>query len=92
MKPLLKNLMGNSGKDQETLDAMRAVLLEIQQEREKYEALVEGLEGGCRAPEETGRTARQDGKRCRRALFAHHADGGALPGPREALGPVPEPR
>ena len=31
MKPLLKNLMGNNSKDQETLEAMRAVLQEFQQ-------------------------------------------------------------
>ena len=47
MKPLLKNLMGNAAKDQETLEAMRAVLAEFQQERERYEGLVEGSKAGA---------------------------------------------
>ena len=47
MKPLLKNLMGNGSKDQETLEAMRAVLVEIQRERERFEALVEGSHAGA---------------------------------------------
>ena len=47
MKPLLKNLMGNGAKDQETLEAMRAVLQEFQQERERYESLVEGSKAGA---------------------------------------------
>src|SRR6185295_12971158 len=42
---MLKNLMGNGGKDQ--LEAMRAVLQEFQQEREKYEALIEGSKAGA---------------------------------------------
>ena len=46
MKPLLKNLMGN-GKDQETLEAMRAVLQEFQAERERYETLIEGSKAGA---------------------------------------------
>src|ERR1043166_8779214 len=47
MKPLLKNLMGNGGKDQETLEAMRAVLAEIQRERARLEAIVEGAQAGA---------------------------------------------
>jgi len=46
MKPLLKNLMGNA-KDHETLEAMRAVLQEFQQERERYESLIEGSKAGA---------------------------------------------
>jgi chromosome segregation ATPase len=45
MKPLLKNLMGNSSKEQ--LEAMRAILQEFQQERERYEALIEGAKAGA---------------------------------------------
>ena len=47
MKPLLKNLMGSGSRDQETLEAVRAVLAEIQKERERYEALVEGAKAGA---------------------------------------------
>ena len=47
MKPLLKNLMGNGSKDQEMLEAMRGVLAEMQAERERYEALVEGSKAGA---------------------------------------------
>ena len=47
MKPLLKNLMGNGSKDQEMLEAMRAVLADMQAERERYEALVEGSKAGA---------------------------------------------
>ena len=42
---MLKNLMGNGAKDQ--LEAMRAVLQEFQQERERYEALIEGSKSGA---------------------------------------------
>ena len=47
MKPLLKNLMGNGSRDQETLEAVRTALAEIQKERERYEALVEGAKAGA---------------------------------------------
>jgi chromosome segregation ATPase len=47
MKPLLKNLMGNAAKDQEQLEAMRRVLQDFQQERERYEALIEGSKAGA---------------------------------------------
>src|SRR5262245_31289568 len=47
MKPLLKNLMGNASRDQEHLEAVRAVLADIQKERERYEALVEGAKAGA---------------------------------------------
>src|SRR5512144_563201 len=46
MKPF-KNLMGNSARDQEQLEAVRAVLADIQRERERYEALVEGAKAGA---------------------------------------------
>src|SRR5262245_25505658 len=46
MKPF-KNLMGNNAREQEQLAAMRAVLVEIQKERERYEALVEGAKAGA---------------------------------------------
>src|SRR5689334_14927754 len=42
---MLKNLMGNNAKDQ--LEAMRAVVLEFQREREKYEGLIEGSKSGA---------------------------------------------
>ncbi len=47
MKPLLKNLMGNGSRDQETLESVRTALAEIQKERERYEALVEGAKAGA---------------------------------------------
>src|SRR5436190_6391225 len=46
MKPF-KNLMGNNAREQEQLQAMRAVLADIQRERERYEALVEGAKAGA---------------------------------------------
>ena len=46
MKPF-KNLMGNNSRDQEHLEAVRAVLADIQKERERYEALVEGAKAGA---------------------------------------------
>ena len=46
MKPF-KNLLGNGAKEQETLEAMRAVLAEIQRERERFEILVEGSKAGA---------------------------------------------
>ena len=47
MKPF-KNLMGNNNaREQEQLEAMRAVLADIQRERERYEALVEGAKAGA---------------------------------------------
>ena len=46
MKPF-KNLMGNNAREQEQLAAMRAVLADIQRERERYEALVEGAKAGA---------------------------------------------
>src|ERR1041385_6473423 len=46
MKPLLKNLLGHGAKDKEALEAMRAVLAEIQEERGRIEALVEGASAG----------------------------------------------
>src|SRR5262245_42286477 len=46
MKPF-KNLMGNNAREQEQLQAMRAVLADIQKERERYEALVEGAKAGA---------------------------------------------
>ena len=47
MKPLLKSLLGNGAKDRELLEGMRAVLAEIQQERVRFEALVEGSKAGA---------------------------------------------
>src|SRR5207247_2666636 len=47
MKPLLKTLMGNGSRDQETLESVRTALAEIQKERERYEALVEGAKAGA---------------------------------------------
>jgi len=46
MKPF-KGLMGNNAREQEQLEAMRAVLADIQRERERYEALVEGAKAGA---------------------------------------------
>lgn len=46
MKPF-KNLMGNGAKEQEQLEAMRTVLADIQRERQRYEALVEGSKAGA---------------------------------------------
>ena len=46
MKPF-KNLMGNNAREQEHLEAVRAVLADIQKERERYEALVEGAKAGA---------------------------------------------
>src|SRR5262252_8742587 len=46
MKPF-KNLMGNNAREQEQLESMRAVLADIQRERERYEALVEGAKAGA---------------------------------------------
>ena len=46
MKPLLKNLMGN-GANHEMLAAMRTVLADVQRERERFEALVEGSKAGA---------------------------------------------
>jgi chromosome segregation ATPase len=47
MKPF-KNLMGNNNaREQEQLEAVRGVLAEIQKERERYEALVEGAKAGA---------------------------------------------
>src|SRR5262245_15583943 len=48
MKPF-KNLMGNNNarEQEQQLEAMRAVLAEIQRERERYEALVEGAKAGA---------------------------------------------
>ncbi|TMQ49348.1 MAG: hypothetical protein E6K73_10200 [Candidatus Eisenbacteria bacterium] len=41
MPPMLKNLLGNNPKDRETAEEMRAVLHEMQQERGRYEALIQ---------------------------------------------------
>ncbi len=41
MTPLLKNLLGNSSKDRELAEEMRAVLNEMQQERDRYQKLIE---------------------------------------------------
>ena len=41
MKPLLKNLMGNGAKDQEMLEAMKAVLAEFQANKHAGESFVE---------------------------------------------------
>ena len=48
MKPF-KNLMGNNNarEQEQQLEAMRAVLADIQRERERYEALVEGAKAGA---------------------------------------------
>src|SRR5438477_4550167 len=54
MKPLLKSLMGNGGKDQETLEAMRAVLAEIQRERTRLEGIVEGAQAGAERLKQLG--------------------------------------
>ncbi len=54
MKPLLKNLMGNGSKDQETLETMRAVLQEFTRERERYETLVEGSKAGAERLKQLG--------------------------------------
>ncbi len=44
MGPLLKNLLGNSSKDRELSEEMRAVLQQIQAERSRIEKLVDGAE------------------------------------------------
>ncbi len=54
MKPLLKNFLGNGSKDQEMLEAMRVVLADIQREREKFEALVEGSKAGAERLKQLG--------------------------------------
>jgi chromosome segregation ATPase len=53
MKPF-KNLMGNGAKEQEQLEAMRAVLADIQRERERYETLVEGSKAGAERLKQLG--------------------------------------
>src|SRR5882762_2216648 len=41
MTPLLKNLLGNGSKDREAVEAMRAILNDMQQERTRFETLLE---------------------------------------------------
>src|SRR5205809_7546205 len=41
MPPMLKNLLGNNPKDRETAEETRAVLHGMQQERGRYEALIQ---------------------------------------------------
>jgi len=53
MKPF-KNLMGNGAKEQEQLAAMRAVLADIQRERERFETLVEGSKAGAERLKQLG--------------------------------------
>lgn len=53
MKPF-KNLMGNGAKEQEQLEAMRAVLADIQRERERFETLVEGSKAGAERLKQLG--------------------------------------
>ena len=43
MAPLLKNLLGNSAKERELTDEMRAILAEMQQERVRNEALLTSI-------------------------------------------------
>jgi len=43
MTPLLKSLLGNGSKDRELAEEMRSVLHEMQQERGRYEALIESV-------------------------------------------------
>ena len=43
MAPLLRNLLGNATKDRELTDGLRAVLQEMQDERARYEALLENV-------------------------------------------------
>lgn len=47
MNPLFKNLLGNGAKDQQVLAAMRGVLADIQRERERFAALVDGSRTGA---------------------------------------------
>ncbi|MFN8588984.1 MAG: hypothetical protein U0704_14430 [Candidatus Eisenbacteria bacterium] len=43
MAPLLRNLLGNATKDRELTDGLRAVLQEMQDERARYEAVLENV-------------------------------------------------
>ena len=47
MAPLLKSLLGNGSKDRELAEEMRAVLQEMRQERERFQALVDSSSGAA---------------------------------------------
>jgi chromosome segregation ATPase len=47
MASLLKNLLGNDSKDRDLAEEMRAVLQEMRQERERFQALVESSAGAA---------------------------------------------
>ncbi len=54
MTPLLKNLLGNGSKDRELAEEMRALLHEMQQERGRYEALIESVRASADRLQELG--------------------------------------
>ena len=47
MSPLLKKMLGNDSKDQKLTEDMRAVLAEMQQERARFEKLLQASEGSA---------------------------------------------
>jgi chromosome segregation ATPase len=47
MTPLLKNLLGNGSRDHELAEEMRAMLQEVRRERERFEALQQGVEASA---------------------------------------------
>lgn len=51
---MLKNLLGNGSKDRELAEEMRALLHEMQQERGRYEALIERVRGSADRLQELG--------------------------------------
>jgi chromosome segregation ATPase len=54
MTPLLKNLLGNGSKDREHADEMRTLLHEMQQERSRYEALIERVRASAERLQDLG--------------------------------------
>ncbi len=54
MSSLLKNLLGNGSKDQETVEAMRTILREMEQERGRHEQVVERVQAAIERLEQLG--------------------------------------
>jgi len=54
MTPLLKSLLGNGSKDRELTEEMRAVLTEMQEERDRYEALLRKVQASAEKLQQVG--------------------------------------